>query len=450
MRAVTAPADDQDPIAHLRAHAPWLAAPELGVCIVGSHALAIACRARAVPGPRPKDLDLAWALDVDAGRELLRRHDALVPTTTGNEARGTLAVKVGRQRIEITTLRAGDASMALPERIVRDLGARDMTCGATAVVLATGEVFDPHGGVDDWIARRVVPVGDPKDRVREHPVRWLRWFRKANEWGFAIDASIRKLDLEPTVLDGLPQEAVAGELRAALLHCASPGRFFVDLFEQGLLQHLLPELALQFDGRLAGPQRWHPELSQGLHLVLSLEWAAQQTKDLDERDRLAVLVAVLGHDLGKGYSREQDWPSHPGHEHAGLQPLARMLDRFPGFADQRCRTLAMRVCELHLLVRRLSELRAGTLAEMYDRHFRSKDPPLELFALAVAADVAGRLGCAHEGEPTRARVLADLQRLRAACESVDAAALRAQFAEMERFKQALHEARARAVAAAMR
>lgn len=449
MRAVTAPRLD-DPIAFVRSHAPWLLEPGLGTCLVGSQALAIACARRGVEGPRPKDLDLAWALDVETGRSVLQQHGAFVPTTTGNEGRGTLAARIGPLRCEITTLRAGDPTMPLGERIRRDLSARDMTCGAAAVLLATGEVFDPHGGVDDWVARRVVPVGDPKDRVREHPVRWLRWFRKASEWGFAIDASIRKLDLEPKVLDGLPQEAIAGELRAGLLQCASPGRFFVELFEQGLLQHLLPELALQFDGRLAGPQRWHPELSQGLHLVLSLEWAAQQTQDLDERDRLAVLVAVLGHDLGKGFSREQDWPSHPGHEHAGLEPLARMLDRFPGFADQRCRTLAMRVCELHLLVRKLSDLRAGTLAEMYDRHFRAKDPPLELFALAVAADVAGRLGCAHEGEPTRVRVLADLQRLRAACESVDAAALRAQFADMERFKQALHEARARAVAAAMR
>lgn len=449
MRPVTEPRLD-DPTAFVRTHAPWLLAPELGTCLVGSQALAIACARRGVEGPRPKDLDLAWALDVDRGRSVLQQHGAFVPTTTGNESRGTLAVRIGLLRCEITTLRAGEPTMSLGERIRCDLAARDMTCGAAAVLLATGEVFDPHGGVDDWIARRVVPVGDPKDRVREHPVRWLRWFRKASEWGFALDASIRKLDLEPSVLDSLPQEAVAGELRAGLLQCASPGRFFVELFEHGLLQHLLPELSLQFDGRLAGPQRWHPELSQGLHLVLSLEWATEQSKALDERDRLAVLVAVLCHDLGKGYSREQDWPSHPGHEHAGLAPLARMLDRFPGFADQRCRTLAMRVCELHLLVRRLSDLRAGTLAEMYDRHFRAKDPPLELFALAVAADVAGRLGCAHEGEPTRLRVLADLQRLRAACESVDAAALRAQFAETERFKQALHEARARAVAAAWR
>ena len=41
-----------------------------------------------------------------------------------------------------------------------------------------------------------------------------------------------------------------------------------------LLQSLLPELASQFDGRPAGPQQWHPEVGQALHMILALEWAA--------------------------------------------------------------------------------------------------------------------------------------------------------------------------------
>ena len=52
----------------LRRSSPWLLAPELGICVVGSHALAIACQRAGVPGPQPQDLDLAWALDVDRGR----------------------------------------------------------------------------------------------------------------------------------------------------------------------------------------------------------------------------------------------------------------------------------------------------------------------------------------------------------------------------------------------
>ncbi|MFT6081446.1 MAG: hypothetical protein ACJAQZ_003517, partial [Planctomycetota bacterium] len=48
-----------DALVFIRQHAPWLTAPELGVCIVGSQALAIACRDAGIDGPNPSDLDLS-------------------------------------------------------------------------------------------------------------------------------------------------------------------------------------------------------------------------------------------------------------------------------------------------------------------------------------------------------------------------------------------------------
>src|SRR4029079_9530690 len=102
-----------------------------------------------------------------------------------------------------------------------------------------------------------------------HLVRWLRYYRKAREWDFELDRAVRRLDLEPSLLLALPPEAITGELRAALVHCASPGRCVLDVHGVGLLAHLAPELPPQFDGRPAGPQQWHPEVSQGLHLILA-------------------------------------------------------------------------------------------------------------------------------------------------------------------------------------
>ncbi|MCA8974376.1 MAG: hypothetical protein KDC98_06620 [Planctomycetes bacterium] len=436
-----------DPIAWLRSRAPWLCAPELGVCIVGSTALAIACRQAGIAAPVPGDLDLSWSPDPAAGRELLERQRAFQAVTEGNVARGTLALRLDGRRIEITTHRGRDHG-SLAERIAADLAERDMTIGALAVEVASGRIHDPHGGLEHWREGRIVAVGDAADRVREHPIRWLRYFRKAHELGFEIDRRIRSLPCRPTLLDELPAEAVALELRAILGRCRSPGRCLIELHEAALLERLSPEVARQFDGRPAGPQRWHPEVSQALHLILALEWAAANTGELAERDRMAVMLAVLCHDLGKGYTRPSSLPGHPGHEHEGVRYVTAFLDRWPGLADARARTLAQHVCTLHLVVRGFPELRAGTLARLFDDHFRGKDYPVELFALAVAADSAGRLGMHDSGLLVFRETKQRLDRLRAACATVDAAALRARHGDdLEAFRAALHQERARAIAA---
>ncbi|MFO1076384.1 MAG: HD domain-containing protein [Planctomycetota bacterium] len=437
-----------DPLAFVRDRAPWLVDPSLGTCVVGSAALAVACREAGVPGPAPQDLDLSWLPEPDRGRALLEEHRVFVPTTEGNVDRGTLALRLDGRRVEITTLLAGEPRLPLGQRIARDLAERDMTIGAVAVEVATGRIHDPHEGLADWQARRIVAVGDPAQRIAVHPIRWLRYYRKAHQLGFTLDNRIRAIGADPRQLRLLPVEAVALELRAILLQCASPGRCLHELHECGVLASLAPELARQFDGRPAGPQRWHPEVSQALHLILALEWAAAHTADLDERDRFAVLLAVLCHDLGKGYTRPEDLPGHPGHDDEGVRHVQRLLDRWPGFADARARMLSEHVCKLHQLVRRLHELRAGTLARVYEQWFRPRDYPLELFAIAVAADSAGRLGRAGDGEAVRVRLRSELSSLREVAGAVDAAAVRTRHPDdLEAFRAALHEERAKAIAA---
>ncbi|MEZ6037311.1 MAG: hypothetical protein R3F29_07510 [Planctomycetota bacterium] len=440
-----------DPLAFLREHAPWLAEAALGVVVVGSQALAIACREAGIDGPHPVDLDLSWALDHEAGTALLQQHGVFVPTTAGNVERGTLAMKLGGRRVEVTTFRSGDPAAALADRLLADLGERDMTIGALAVELTDGRVHDPFHGLEHWRERRVAPVGDPAQRVREHAIRWLRYFRKAHELGFAIDNQIRHLrkKLDPQLLTTLPREAVALELRAIVTRCASPGRCLLELHEVGVLEVLSPELARQFDGRPAGPQRWHPEVSQALHVILALEWAVANTRHLEERDRSATLFAVLCHDLGKGDTEPHEFPHHRGHEHDGVPHVDVLATRWPGLMDQRTATLCKHVAALHLEVRHFDELRHGTLASLYDDYFRGKDYPLEPFALAVAADSAGRLGCEADGPRIKERVLRDLTMLREAGASVDAKTLRERFPDdLQAFRKALHEARARAIAAA--
>jgi len=429
----------------LRAAAPWLFAPELGACIVGSAALAEACRRAGFDGPRVGDVDLAWLPDVEQGAALLAERGVLIPTTGHNRARGTLAAKLAGTRVELTTLRGGASHMDLAERIERDLAARESTAGALAWRLDDDVILDPQNGLADWRARLVRAAGDPLARVREHPIRWVRWYRRAHEWGFTLDGAIRKVAADPAWLREVPAEALAQELRAILLRCPSPGRCLLELHEAKLLAVFAPELAPQFDGRPAGPQRHHPEVSQALHLVLALEAAQRLAADRSDEDRAAVLVATLCHDLGKNSTRERDWPRHLGHEAAGGPLIDAMFARLPGLGDAALRRLAHAVARLHLVIRDVAALRPGTLADLYDEWFRPADFRADLFALAVAADVAGRSGREAEGPATRAQIERDVAWIRERCEGVDARALRAQHPEVERFREALREARARAL-----
>ena len=162
-----------DPRGFLQEQAPWLLDPELSVCIVGSSALQIACDSHGVEGPSPADLDLSWALDLAAGESVLRQHGVFVETTAANRGRGTLAMKLAGSRLEITSFRGSAPSEPdLRERIRADLSERDMTVGALACSLATGEVFDPFQGLDDWVGRRVAPVGACRSPPRTSCGTW--------------------------------------------------------------------------------------------------------------------------------------------------------------------------------------------------------------------------------------------------------------------------------------
>jgi tRNA nucleotidyltransferase (CCA-adding enzyme) len=436
----------QDPRALLETEAPWLLAEDLGVCVVGSAALAEACKRDGWTPPPVADLDLAWGVDLEAGQALLERHGVALPTTAASRARGTLACKLAGTRIEITAFR-GRTHGTIEERAVDDLQARDMTIGALAWWLAQDRILDPLGGLAHWREGRIVAAGDPEQRIREHPVRWLRYYRRAAQWGFALDRAIRKVALDPAILAQVPPEALAAEMRAALLDCPSPGTFLQELREKRLLEIFAPPLDPLFDGRPAGPVRHHPEISQALHMVLALEWIALRSRELPDERRLAVMLAVLCHDLGKGATDGGALPSHPGHESLGLPMIDALAAHLPGLCDAKALRLCKTVCLLHLRVRTLRAQRPGTLAALYDRHLRGQEDAIDLLALAVGADVGGRLGRAAAGEDVAREVERELRWLQRCCESVDARALRARHDDVGRFRAVLHEARARAIAA---
>jgi tRNA nucleotidyltransferase (CCA-adding enzyme) len=431
---------------------------------VGSAALAIACAREGLPGPRVGDLDAAWVLTPDQAVKELERHGIVSSATEGSKARGTIGAVLSDERVEFTTYR-GDHGRAgsgearffagrdTAESVSMDARSRDMTIGAVFVDLAHGHVLDPVGGLSDWNEKLIRPVGNFMDRVAEHPVRLLRYFRRAVELGFRIHRSIRNgtRDAAPLVMLHTPPEAIAEEVRKALARCASPGLLFLYLAEGHALEVLFPQIAPQFDGRPAGPAIHHPEIHQGLHLTLALKRAAEKASEqrLSETDRVALLTAVLCHDLGKGETERELWPKHHGHETRGVELVESLLSRLPGLVDPAGRRLALSVAQLHGVVRDLPSLRTGTLVDLWEEHFRRPGFRPDLFAAAVASDGEGRLPPDALGVPAveekglgeRALIEA-IARVAAACSSVDAEALRARSGgDVDALKEQLRLAR---------
>ena len=101
--------------------------------------------------------------------------------------------------------------------------------------------------------------------------------------------------------------------------------------------------------------------------------------------------AGLLHDLGKGLTPRSQWPSHIGHEKAGLELVERVCDRYR--APNAFRRLALKVCLLHLKCHRVGEMKPGTLLRLIEAADLLRQPGLfGDFSRACEAVYRGRKG----------------------------------------------------------
>ncbi|HEX4243462.1 MAG TPA: multifunctional CCA addition/repair protein [Steroidobacteraceae bacterium] len=274
-----------------------------------------------------------------------------------------------------------------------DLGRRDLTINAIARG-ADGELHDPFGGRRDLEARILRHVSPA---FIEDPVRVLRIARFAARFaplGFTVAAEtldLMRAMVDAGEVDALVPERVWQETEKALGEPRA-SEFFRVLRACGALRAIYPEIDALFG--VPQPPEWHPEIDTGVHTLMVLDQAVALSAD--PRVRFAALV----HDLGKGTSPREEWPSHRGHEQrsvALIEALAGRL-RIPG--DYR--ELAVIVARYHGNVHRAFELKPATLLDILERAdaFRRG----ERFAgalLACEADSRGRAGLESVPYPQR-------------------------------------------------
>jgi tRNA nucleotidyltransferase (CCA-adding enzyme) len=308
-----------------------------------------------------------------------------------------------------------------------DLLRRDLTINAIAMD-ETGRLIDPFGGqfdIEDRVLRHV------SGAFVEDPLRVLRVARFAARFahlGFRVANETR--DLMRSIchsgeLDHLVPERIWKELELALTS-QTPSVFIEVLRECDALAVILPEVNNLFG--VPQPEKYHPEIDTGLHILLCLEQARKLSDDS------VVLYATLVHDVGKGLTDPGQWPSHIGHESAGLGLLNQIESRLR--VPKEHAQLSRLVCEHHTKLHRVKELKPATVLNLLESLDAFRRPErLDKFLLACEADARGRTGLETRDYPQNAY----LKTLLLSASAIDSRAVLA--ASRAEPKAAIYEAR---------
>lgn len=323
-----------------------------------------------------------------------------------------------------------------------DLARRDLTVNAMARAVSPdgtlhGAIVDPYNGQGDLAARVFRHVGPA---FQEDPVRILRIARFAARFvDFTVaeeTMALMRAMVAAGEVDALVPERVWQEVSRGLME-ARPSRMFAVLRECGALARILPEV----DAMFGVPQRadYHPEIDTGVHVMMVTDHAASAGYTLPVR------FAALTHDLGKAETPADILPRHIGHEGRSVDLLKPLCERLR--VPNECRDLAVMVAREHGNIHRVREFGAAALVRLLERCDALRKPGRFAEALqACESDARGRLGFESNPYPQAERLRVAL----VAARSVDAGAVAAQFAaQPARIKDAVHDARVAAVAAAL-
>lgn len=330
---------------------------------------------------------------------------------------------------------------ASPEvTLEEDLQRRDLTMNAMAMS-KDGQIIDPFGGAQDLknrIFRHVSPA------FQEDPVRILRLARFAARFpDFTIADETMDL-MKKMVLSGevnaLVPERIWQELSQGLME-KKPSRMLAVMHECGALERIFPELHALWG--VPQPEKYHPEIDTGKHIMIALDYAAKQGYPLPVR------FAVLLHDLGKGTTPPNHWPHHRAHEERGV-PLAEAVCKRLKVSNM-YRDIAVMTTREHGNIRRSRELRARTVVLLLERCDAFRRPERFKYVIdATECDLRGRKSETVSKENIEFPQRDFWELVFNAANSVDAASIvQSMGSEVDDIPRVLHRARVDAVASAV-
>jgi tRNA nucleotidyltransferase (CCA-adding enzyme) len=308
-----------------------------------------------------------------------------------------------------------------------DLARRDFTMNAIAKAV-DGRLIDPYHGQADLQQKIIRHVGEA---FVEDPVRILRAARFSARYAdFTIAPETMSLMQQMVAggeVDALVSERVWQELSKGLME-EKPSRMFEVLRACGALKKILPELDCLWG--VPQPEKHHPEIDTGVHVMMVLDYAAKQNYGLPVR------YSALMHDLGKGTTPIDVLPRHIGHEERGAKMVRAVSKRLR--VPNECSELAYIVAKFHIKSHQVLGMKASTLLKfLIDLDAIRQPERFEAFLAACESDSRGRLGLENVSLPE-----ADIMRkaLKAAI-NINAGEIAKQYDKSEQIKQAIYNAR---------
>lgn len=272
-----------------------------------------------------------------------------------------------------------------------DLLRRDLTINAIAQD-TTGQLIDPYHGIDDLNNRVIRHVSAA---FSEDPLRVLRVARFAAryyQYGFNVAPETMALMADMASsgeLSHLTAERVWTETQKALMS-HDPQVYFAILRECGALSVLFPEIDSLFG--VPAPQKWHPEIDTGIHILLVMKMVARLSDDIDVR------FAALCHDLGKALTPTDVLPSHPNHGEAGIPLIEQLCERLK--VPTSARDLARLAARYHDKIHVINRLTAAELVQIFDGLDSWRKPErIAQLSLVSEADARGRKGLEQQTYP---------------------------------------------------
>lgn len=252
---------------------------------------------------------------------------------------------------------------------------RDFTINSMLKDILTGEVLDPHGGLEDLKAKVIRHI-DSNSFV-EDPLRVLRAAQFAARLEFEIAASTISLCRDIDIAS-LPKERIEREMKKALLEAEKPSIFFYALKDMNQLASWFGEV-MALDGLLQEPA-YHPEGDVFAHTMQVLDRAA------GVRDRAdfpyAFMLLALTHDFGKIVATERiGGKIHAyGHEYTGIEIAEKFLRRL--MDSEKVINYVLSMIPLHMKPNMIAHFRSAIKSS--NKLFDAAISPKDLIYMALA------------------------------------------------------------------